>query len=86
MSIKNLFGCVLIATTFVLFGCHRNYKVVHARPAVDTLSHDDVEKVSDIDVLEEPLIDIPDEPQESDFKSVNKSDRKEYDKYVKGQE
>ena len=48
--------------------------------------HDDVEKASDEDVFDEPLIDIPDAPQEEDFKRVKSSDRKEYDEYVKGHE
>jgi len=83
---KNIIVCGLIAVVIALAGCHRNYQVIHTRPAVDTLSHDDVEKISDKDPLEDPLIDIPEEPQESDFKNVKKTDRKEYDNFIKGQE
>ena len=81
---KSLFVCGMIAAAVLLAGCRRNYKVVHARPAEDTIAHDDVEKVAEEDVYDEPLIDIPDAPQEEDFKRVKSSDRKEYDEYVKG--
>jgi hypothetical protein len=76
----------MIAVVVALTGCRRNYQVIHARPAVDSTMHDDVEKASDEDVFDEPLIDIPDAPQEEDFKRVKSSDRKEYDEYVKGHE
>lgn len=83
---KNIIVCGLIAVIIALASCHRNYQVIHTRPAVDTITHDDIEKVADEDPLKDPLIDIPDAPQESDFKKVHNSDLKEYDKYIKGQE
>ena len=74
---------LLLLSTMLVVGCHRNYKVVHARVPVDTLAHDDIEKVEQPS-FDEPLIDIPDAPQESDFKQVTNKDRQEYDNYMKG--
>jgi hypothetical protein len=75
----------LLAAFVVLAGCRRNYQVVHARPAEDTIAHDDVQKVAEEDVFDEPLVDIPEAPKESDFTNVENSVRKEYDDYIKGQ-
>lgn len=82
---KSLFVCGMIAAAVLLAGCRRNYKVVHARPAEDTIAHDDVEKVAEEDVFDEPLVDIPEAPKESDFTNVENSVRKEYNDYIKGQ-
>ena len=82
---KSLFVCGMIAAAVLLAGCRRNYKVVHARPAEDTIAHDDVEKVAEEDVYDEPLVDIPEAPKESDFTNVENSVRKEYNDYIKGQ-
>ena len=82
---KSLFVCGMIAAVVLLAGCRRNYKVVHARPAEDTIAHDDVQKVAEEDVFDEPLVDIPEAPKESDFTNVENSVRKEYDDYIKGQ-
>ena len=82
---KSLFVCGMIAAVVLLAGCRRNYKVVHARPAEDTIAHDDVKKVAEEDVFDEPLVDIPEAPKESDFTNVENSVRKEYDDYIKGQ-
>ena len=82
---KSLFVCGMIAAAVLLAGCRRNYKVVHARPAEDTIAHDDVKKVAEEDVFDEPLVDIPEAPKESDFTNVENSVRKEYNDYIKGQ-
>ena len=74
---------LMMAVTLLAAGCHRNYKVVHARIPVDTLAHDDIEGVEEPS-LDEPLIDIPDAPQENDFQKVTNKDRLEYDNYLKG--
>ena len=80
---KSLFVCGMIAAVVMLAGCRRNYQVIHARPVADTTTHDDVEKVADEDVYEEPLYDIPDAPDEESLKRMKSSSRKEYDEFVK---
>ena len=82
---KSLFVCGMIAAAVLLAGCRRNYQVVHARPVEDTIAHDDVKKVAEEDVFDEPLVDIPEAPKESDFTNVENSVRKEYNDYIKGQ-
>ena len=76
----------VVAVAIMLAGCHRNYKVIHARPAIDTLAHNgDESEVGDREsIMDEPLIDIPEAPQESDFDHVTSKDRKEYDDFMKG--
>ena len=77
-------GVFMALMTVVLAGCHRNYKVVHVRVPVDSMAHDDgVEETVEEQSLE-PLIDIPDMPQEEDFKKIGSKGRKEYDNYIKG--
>ena len=82
---KKCFGLMVMAfalISFCLSGCHRNYEVVHVRPAEDTLSRDDVEKVEDQAWDEEPLLDIPPAPQEKDFTNAGAQARKEYDDFL----
>ena len=84
---KKFFGLILVASAlvgFCLTGCRRNYEVVHVRPAEDTLSRDDVEKVEDQAWDEEPLIDIPPAPQEKDITNAGAKARKEYEDYIHG--
>lgn len=69
---------------FALAGCHRNYKVVHARPTVDTLAHVKAEAPEEDDWDEGPLLDIPDAPEEEDFTDVSSKTRKEFDDYIHG--
>lgn len=79
---------IAIAMLIVLtVGCNRDYKAVHVRVPIDTMAHNDMERIqeSSIDALmDEPLIDIPDIPQESDFENVSSRDLKEFDDYMKG--
>ena len=52
-------------------------------PAVDTLQHDDMEKPQTVDeIFNEPVMDMPEPPQEKDFrKSRSKKDKDELDEY-----
>lgn len=86
MKMKKQAYTVLLAVSLMLASCHRNYKVVYAMPTVDTLAHDDVEKVNDNQqqLLNEPLLEIPDAPQESDYSHVSSKDRADYERYMSG--
>ena len=80
-------------TALMLTSCHRNYKVIHARPVVDSTiyaadSAEAVQASSMEDEMksweDEPLIDIPDAPQEEDIVNAGAQARKEYDDYIHG--
>ena len=74
----------------LLMGCRRNYQVVHAYPPIDSLvqTGDTViveeNKSSEPSWEDEPLIEVPDAPQEEDFTNVSNATRKEYDDYIHG--
>ncbi|MBR6827132.1 MAG: hypothetical protein IKM76_03120 [Prevotella sp.] len=74
----------VLAAMLLTASCHRNYKVVHARVPVDTLAHDDIERVEQPSI-DEPIIDIPEAPQENDFEKVTNRDLQEYNNYMRGQ-
>ena len=70
-------------TCMVLTGCRRHYQRVWTMPAVDTLQHDDMEKPQTVDeIFDEPVMDIPEPPQEKDFrKSSSKKEKDELNEY-----
>jgi len=75
----------LLMLAFGVISCHRNYKVIHAFPPVDSVAV----AAQQIDTVEEewydePLIDIPDAPQQEDFDEVDAKSRKEYDDFIHG--
>jgi hypothetical protein len=57
--------------------------VIHARPVVDTLAHDDIEN-EDKSIIDEPLMEIPDIPEEVDIMNRDSKAEKEYDDYIHG--
>ena len=66
-----------------LTSCHRNYKVIHARPAVDTLAHDDIDRV-ELPQEDDPIMDIPDIPDEIDVNNLDSKAQQEYDDFIHG--
>jgi len=86
---KHAFWLLTLIVALTLTGCRRDYKVIHVRPAVDSAAvteQQSVEVVESPDVdsalLDEPLIEIPDIPQEVDI--TNTEGRDEYDDYIHG--
>ena len=74
----------------LLMGCRRNYQVVHAYPPIDSLVVAGDSSMMEENTSEEPswedepLIEVPDAPQEEDFTNVSNATRKEYDDYIHG--
>ena len=81
---------LMFVIALCLTGCRRHYQVIHARPTVDSTdtsanyaadgSVDIPEAVSA--PLDEPLIDIPDIPEEVDINNTEARD--EYEDYILG--
>ena len=67
-----------------LSGCHRDYKVIHVRPAEDTTIQAPTPEPEEVKVADEPLLEIPPPPQEEDFTNVSPKVRKEYEDYMRG--
>ena len=73
-----------------LTGCKRDYKVIHARPVVDSAAaaaeHQEESSIAIPDSvpapLDEPLIDIPDIPDEVALTNTDGQD--EYENYIHG--
>lgn len=63
-------------------GCHRNRKVNYARVPLDTAAHNDLPTAQDTWDQDEAVIDIPDIPQESDYKDA---DRNSVEKMMRGE-
>ena len=85
---KHLKYFAMMLLAILMVSCRREHEVIHARVPVDTLAHNDIEKVQDLStdafLMDEPLIDVPDIPQEDDFERVTSRDLKEFDDYMKG--
>ena len=75
---------IVLTAGVCLSGCHRDYKVIHVRPAEDTTIQVTPEPVEEKNPMDEPLLEIPDPPQEEDFTNVSSAARKEYEDYIKG--
>lgn len=76
---------LLMTLGISLSGCHRNYKVIHVRPAEDTtIVHETPEPEETRMMEDEPLLEIPAPPKEEDFTNVSSSTRKEFDDYIHG--
>ena len=67
-----------------LSGCHRNYKVIHVRPAEDSTIQTPTPEPEEATVGDEPLLEIPPPPQEEDFTNVSNKVRQEYHDYMRG--
>jgi hypothetical protein len=82
---KRLVSVVFVAVVacIAMTSCRRHYQRVWTMPAVDTLQHDDMEKPKTVDeIFNEPVMDIPEPPQEKDLRKPNsKKDKDELDEY-----
>ena len=82
---KRLVSIAFVAAVacLAMTSCRRHYQRMWTMPVVDTLQHDDMEKPKTVDeIFNEPVMDIPEPPQEKDLrKSNSKKDKDELDEY-----